>query len=134
MKRMTKEEFSLLIFELFTIGDSHNHAVEIGGEGKVVVLRWAVSGSAERTEKKVLFASQSPSMVQAAFEAFSAWYKEEEDELHAGWAAQQRAEQAAEAAYERHLEDAGWMDAAWQDQHEAKYAPLDPQSGLYGQF
>lgn len=132
MKRMTKDEFNDFVLNLIleTYGP-HNFSVEIGGEGKVVVLRWAMTGSAERTEKKVLFASQSPVMVKAALTSFQEWYKEADEYAFDVMGGN---DPDPDAAYERHLENAGWMDAEWQDQHEAKYAPLDPQSGLYGQF
>nr|DAM52183.1 MAG TPA: hypothetical protein [Caudoviricetes sp.] len=130
MKRMTKEEFELLVTDLVMTKPAHNLNVEIGGEGKVVVLRWALTGSAERTEKKVLFASQSPVMINAALSSFKEWHKETEDYLYEQFCDHSD----PDAAYERHLEDAGWMDAAHQDQMEAKFAPLDPQSGRYGEF
>lgn len=72
MARMNKAEFLALLAST----TSHDLAVDFGGEGKVVVLRWAPPGSAERTEKKVLFASQSPAMVKAAHTAFTEWFNE----------------------------------------------------------
>ena len=50
--------------------------IEVGGKGRVVVLRWALAGSDERTEKKVLFVSRAPTMVTAALAAFTEWFNE----------------------------------------------------------
>ena len=74
MSRMNKPEFLALLAS--TPSPAHNLAVEIGGKGRVVVLRWALAGSDERTEKKVLFASQSPAMITAAHAAFTEWFNE----------------------------------------------------------
>lgn len=74
MSRMNKPEFLALLAS--TTSPAHNLAVEIGGKGRVVVLRWALAGSDERTEKKVLFASQSPAMITAAHTAFTEWFNE----------------------------------------------------------
>lgn len=126
--RMSKPEFLALLVS--TAHPAHNLTVEVGGKGRVVVLRWALAGSDERTEKKVLFASKSPVMVNAALTSFKEWHKETEGYLYEQFCDHSD----PDAAYEHHLENAGWMDASWQDQHEAKWAPLDPQSGLYGQF
>lgn len=73
MSRMNKEEFLTLLDEM-SCTTAHNLAVDFGGDGKVVVLRWALPGSTQRTEKKVLFASQSPVMVKAAHAAFTEWF------------------------------------------------------------
>ena len=42
--------------------------------------------------------------------------------------AEQRGEQAAEAAAERYFEDLGWVAAAAQDERDARLAPNDPQN------
>lgn len=72
--RMNKLEFLALLAR--TTSPAHNLAVEIGGKGRVVVLRWALTGSDERTEKKVLFVSRAPTMVTAALAAFTEWFNE----------------------------------------------------------
>lgn len=77
MSRLNKPEFLALLAS--TPSPAHNLAVEIGGNGRVVVLRWALAGSDERTEKKVLFASQSPTMITAAHAAFTEWFSEHND-------------------------------------------------------
>ncbi len=119
--RMNKEEFETLITDLIMVSPAHNLLVEIGGEGKVVVLRWALTGSAERTEKKALFFSQSPVMLNAALASFTAWHKETADYLYESLADHSD----PDAAYERHLENAGWQDQAHQDQVEAQRGCLD---------
>lgn len=119
--RMTKAEFELLLTELIMVSPAHNLSVEIGGEGKVVVLRWALTGSAERTEKKALFFSNSPVMLNAALASFTEWKKETEDHLYEQFADHSD----PDAAYERHLENAGWMDQAHQDEMEARMGCLD---------
>lgn len=116
MSRMTKEQFIQLLDA--TAYPAHKLAVEIGGEGKVVVLRWALVGSAERTEKKVLFASQSAAMVRAAFAAFADWFKEyQADEAEAARVECER-DQATERAQLQHLENQGYDDARAQEQYE----------------
>lgn len=72
-RRMNQKEFEQFL-RIQMVHPAHNFAVEIGGEGKVVVLRWAKAGAAERTEKKVLLASQSPAMIKAAYDAFVGWF------------------------------------------------------------
>lgn len=72
-RRMNQQEFTAFLRTQMT-HPAHNFAVEIGGEGKVVVMRWALSGSSERTEKKVLLASQSPALIKAAYDAFVGWF------------------------------------------------------------
>lgn len=119
--RMTKEEFEVLLTELIMVAPAHNLNVEIGGDGKVVVLRWALTGSAERTEKKALFFSNSPVMLNAALASFNEWKKETEDHIYEQFADHSD----PDAAYERHLENAGWQDAAHQDQMEAQMGCLD---------
>lgn len=116
MQRFTKNEFIQLLRS--TIYPAHNLAVEIGGEGKVIVLRWALVGSAERTEKKVLFANQSAAMVRAAFASFSDWFKEyqADEEEHAR--AECERDQATERAQLQHLENQGYDDARAQEQYE----------------
>lgn len=76
MARLTQQEFLNLLDALRTTTAAHSMAVEIGGKGKVVVLRWALPGSDERTEKKVLLASQSPVLINAAYNAFVGWFAE----------------------------------------------------------
>lgn len=73
MERLNQQGFILFLDGLRTTTTAHNLAVDFGGNGKVVVLRWSLLGSNERTEKKVLFASQSPVMVKAAYNAFTEW-------------------------------------------------------------
>lgn len=80
-RRMNQQEFTAFLRTQMA-HPAHNFAVEIGGEGKVVVLRWAKTGSEERTEKKVLLASQSPVMIKAAYDAFVGWfYRFQQDEI-----------------------------------------------------
>lgn len=119
--RMSRDEFFSLLEDLVMTNVGHNFSVEIGGEGKVVVLRWAVTGSAERTEKKALFFSRSPVMLNAALEAFTVWEKEIQGELYMQYADHSD----PDAAYERHLENAGWQDADAQDRWEAEHGCLD---------
>lgn len=121
--RMTREQFDELVLNLLleTYGP-HNFSVEIGGEGKVVVLRWAMPGSAERTEKKALFFSSSPVMVNAALASFQEWFKECDEYAFDVMGGN---DPDPDAAYERHLENAGWMDQAHQEQMEAQFGCLD---------
>ena len=119
--RMNRADFEALVEDLIMGQPAHNLLVEIGGGGKVVVLRWAMTGSAERTEKKALFFSNSPVMLNAALASFTEWKKETEDHLYEQFADHGN----PDAAYERHLEDAGWQDQALQDQMEAKMGCLD---------
>ena len=116
MSRMNKEQFIELLAA--TTYPAHNLAVEIGGEGKVVVLRWALVGSAERTEKKVLFASQSAAMVLAAFASFTEWFKEYQADEESAARAECERDQATERAQIQHLENQGYDDARAQEQFE----------------
>ncbi|WOL24272.1 hypothetical protein fHeYen801_062 [Yersinia phage fHe-Yen8-01] len=121
--RMTKEEFNSFVLNLIlnTYGP-HNFAVEIGGKGKVVVLRWAMTGSAERTQKKALFFSNSPVMINAALASFQEWYKEADAYAYDVLGGN---DEDPDAAYERHLENRGSQDAEHQDQWEAAHGCLD---------
>lgn len=119
--RMNRADFEALVEDLIMGQPAHNLLVEIGGGGKVVVLRWALTGSAERTEKKALFFSNSPVMLNAALASFTEWKKETEDHLYEQFADHGN----PDAAYERHLENAGWMDQAHQDEMEARMGCLD---------
>lgn len=70
--RLSKPEFITLLNQ---VGRQRDPVVDIGGKGRVVVLRWLGSG-AEHSEKKVLIASASPVMIRAAEKAFSEWFDE----------------------------------------------------------
>lgn len=119
--RMNRADFEALVEDLIMGQPAHNLLVEIGGGGKVVVLRWALTGSAERTEKKTLFFSNSPVMLNAALASFTEWHKE-----HAEYLYQLHSDPYdPDKAYEQHLENAGWQDQALQEQMEQQFGALD---------
>lgn len=119
--RMNRADFEALVEDLIMAQPAHNLLVEIGGDGKVVVLRWALTGSTERTEKKALFFSQSPVMLNAALKSFTEWHAEHAEHLYQMYNDQYD----PDAAYEKHLENAGWQDQALQEQMEQQFGALD---------
>lgn len=89
---------------------------------------------ASRHEVIRLLESSSSVLLNAAFDAYSKWFKEYNDSFEESQAELAAADAASERAINRMFDDCGWMAAAAQDEWEYKKARLDPQSGFYKDF
>ncbi|CSY49445.1 hypothetical protein FP371_25095 [Citrobacter freundii] len=76
--------------------------------------------------------SSSSVLLNAAFDAFSTWFKEYNDSFEESQAELAAADAASERAISRMFDDCGWMEAAAQDAWEYNKARLDRQSCFYG--